>query len=171
MLWLMNRSFRPRRSLWPVTTFLALVLASSVLPAQLQIPQIVQLPDDDFVYTWGNNASVDKRSRPDFTVHGVEQSFHCTLTGAFKPGSRMRDFYNLREFEQALGGSIYIVQEGVARMNDLDLQNQVDWGILDCIIPQTVDEEVKRQEKIDKAVDRAERQRDRRRAREEKDDN
>ena len=151
-------------------SFVGLALASSALAAQLGLPQIVQLPSDDFVYTWGQNASADKRSRPDFTVHGVEQSFQCTLTGAFKPGSRMRDFYNLRDFEQSLNGSIYIVQDAVGVLNDLDLQNQVDWAILDCIIPQTPDDDVKRQEKVDKAIERAERQRERRRAREDSDD-
>lgn len=149
-----------------VTTLVIGALAWSAIPAQSGLPQIIQLPTDDFVYTWGDSASVDKRTRPDFTVRGVEQNFQCTLTGAFKPGSRLRDFYNLREFEQSLSGTIYFIQQATARLNDLYLQNQIDWAVMDCIIPETIEEEVERQERLDKAIERAERQRERRRARE-----
>jgi hypothetical protein len=160
--------FANRACTLQITTLVVLSLSAFALNAQVQLPQIIQLPDQDFVYAWGDNASVDKRNRPDFTVHGVERSFRCTLTGAFKPGSHMRDYYSLREFEQSLSTTIYFIQEATARLNDLYLQNELDWAIMDCIIPQSVEDEDKRQEKVDKAVERAEKQRDRRRAKEER---
>jgi len=154
-----------RASRFRVAAFVAGVIAASGALAQSGLPTIIQLPTDDFVYTWGKDASVDKRSRPEFTVRGVEQRFQCMLTGSFKTGSRMRDFYNLREFEQSLSATIYFIQDATSRLNDLYLSNDVDWAILDCIIPETIEDEDKRQEKIDKALERAERDRERRRAR------
>jgi hypothetical protein len=149
-----------------IVAALACAFAASGAVAQSGIPQIVLLPDDDFVFTWGKPpGSLNERQRPDFTIRGVEQSFQCTLTGAFKVGSRMRDFYNIREFEQSLAGTLYFVQEATARLNQLDLSNDLDWALMNCVIPETFEEDDRLQERVDKALERAERQRDRRRAR------
>lgn len=134
--------------------------------AQLSLPTIVQLPSDDFVYTWGDNISVDDRERPDFTIQGAELPFDCTLNGAFRPGSRMRDYYNLREFELALQQTIYFVQDATRILNDLYLANHLNWAIMDCVIPETTESEEATQERVDKALERALRDRERRRERE-----
>ena len=153
-----------------ISAFIICALTASAGMAQLAIPQIVALPDEDFLWPWGEVPGIDDRNRPGFTVRGVERAFQCKLTGDFKPGSRMRDFYNQREFEQSLNANLYFIQEAVTRLNDLYLSNDLDWALLDCVIPESVAEEDELQEKIDRALERAERQRERRRARAADDD-
>jgi hypothetical protein len=157
------RRFRHRGAV-----LVACAIAATSAGAQLNLPRIVQLPEDDFVYTWGDNVSVDDRTRPHFTIKGIERSFRCTLTGAFRPGSRMRDYYNQRSFEQELVQSIEFIQLGVARLNELYLSNNLDWAVMDCAKPRTEESEDEVQERLDRAVERAERERERRRAREER---
>lgn len=148
----------------------ALIASCLALPrgvtAQLNLPQIVQLPTQDFVYSWGETRPIDDLDRPEFNLRGVEASFRCTATGNFKPGSHMRDYYNLRDFEQSLTGSIYFIQDVTYRLNQLYLSNDLQWAILNCIIPVTVEPEDAVQEKLDKAVEKAQRDRERRRERE-----
>ena len=140
------------------------VFAWTAALGQLSIPRIVQLPTEDFVYNWGQSTSFDERTRPDFNLRGTEAQFQCTLTGSFRPSSRMRDFYNLRDFEQSLTGTLYFIQEATYTLNDLYLANQLRWATLNCIIPESIESESKQQERLDKALERAERQRERRRA-------
>jgi hypothetical protein len=142
---------------------------STAASAQLNLPRVVQLPSDDFVYSWGENVSVDDRERPDFSLHGTELPFDCTLNGSFRPGSRMRDFYNMREFELALQQTIYFIQDATRILNDLYLANELDWAVLDCVIPESTEPEDKTQERVDKALERAIRERERRREREARD--
>ena len=151
-----------------ITAFIVAAIVTTAASAQLNLPQIIQLPDDDFVWPWGQADSVDERSRPDFNINGVERSFRCTLTGAFRAGSHYRDFYNLRDFEQALSSTIYFIQQAAALLNELDLKNEIDWAIMDCIIPESTrsEEQQEMEERLDRALERAERQRERRRARE-----
>lgn len=132
---------------------------------QVQLPPIVNLPTDDFVWPWGETRPIDDLEQPEFTVSGVERSFHCTAKGNFKPGSHMRDTFEKREFEQALNGSIYFIQEATARLNDLYLSNDLQWALLECIIPDTSDSEEDLQEELDRALERAQRERDKRRQR------
>lgn len=143
-------------------------LASTGALAQLNLPRISQLPTEDFIYTWGDNISIDQRTRPDFNLHGVEASFRCTLNGAFRPGSHMSDYYNQRDFEMLLMQTIEFIHLGVATLNDLYLSRDLDWAIMECIIPQAEASEEETQERLDRAVERAERERERRRAREER---
>ena len=145
---------------------LGFALASGQAPSQLALPQIVQLPQENFVWTWGSTRSVENRRRPDFEFAGVESSFHCNATGGFKPGSHMRDFSNLRDFEQSLNSTLYFIQDATNTFNTLYLSNDLQWATLDCVIPEGTESEEKAQERLDKALERAERDRDRRRARE-----
>jgi hypothetical protein len=153
-------------------TLLLIALFATGASAQIVIPQIIQLPSDDFVWTWGRNSSssFEQRDRPEFTIFGVERDFQCTLTGAFRLGSRMRDFYAMREFEQSLAGSLYFIQEATARLNYYTQSNDIGWATLDCAVPDGEVSEDKAQERLDRAVERAERQRERRRSREGTDD-
>ena len=144
------------------------LVLSQAAPAQLNLPQIVNLPTDDFVYTWGQTRSIDDSNRPDFNLRGVEASFHCTATGRFRPGSHMRDYYETREFEQALSGSIRFIQDVTSALNQLAVANELDWAVMNCVIPDVIESEDKVQERVDRAVERAERDRERRREREER---
>jgi hypothetical protein len=157
------------RSIGPAVALLAAgIIGWTSATAQLGIPGIVQLPTQDFVWTWGNARSVDDRTRPHFSISGVEQQFQCTLTGSFKLGSRMRDFYNQREFEQELSMTLEFIQLATYRLNDLYLTNQLQWATLNCVIPETLESETRTQDRVDKALEKAERQRERRRAQEER---
>ena len=130
------------------------------------IPTIVQLPTQNFVWPWGDMRPIDDPEEPEFTLSGVERSFVCTAKGSFKPGSEMRDEYAARQFEQSLTGSIYFIQAVTEAFNSLDLSNDLQWAILDCKIPESVESEDEVQERVDRAVERAERERERRRERE-----
>jgi hypothetical protein len=153
-----------------ISGIVAACLLAPVAGAQFGLPTVVQLPTEDFIYSWGGNVSVDDRERPDFTINGAELPFECKLTGSFRPSSRMNDFSNMREFERVLLQSIYFIQDATQILNDLDRDNQLDWAILDCVIPEASDTEDREQERVDKALERAERQRERRREREERED-
>jgi hypothetical protein len=144
----------------------AACLLAPVAGAQLGLPTIVQLPTEDFIYSWGDNVSVDDRERPDFTIKGSELPFDCVLTGTFRPSSRMSEYYNMREFELALTLTLYFILDATQLLNDLYLDNHLEWAILDCVIPDSSDTAEREQERVDKALERAERQRERRRERE-----
>lgn len=142
---------------------LLVALVSTGAAAQPNLPYIVRLPADDFVWPWGEPRRNDDRERPEFTIEGHEAQFACTLTGSFRPASRMSDFAELREFEHTLEGSINFIQDAVPVLNELYRVRELDWAILDCIIPEAEESEEKTQERLDKALERAERARERRR--------
>ena len=154
---------------------IAVLLACSAFAAgvwaQPSIPNaaLYRLPNEDFVYTWGNSTP-EERSRTHFQIEGREAQFFCRLSGRFRPGSRMSDFYNLRAFEQELIGTLYFIRDATYRMNELDFANELDWALLECTIPDYTADEEKAQERVDRALERAQRERERRRAREERDD-
>ena len=83
----------------------------------------------------------------------------------------MRDFYNLRAFEQQLSTTLYFIQDSTYELNGYYSQNQLDWATLDCKIPDNVVSQDKQQERLDRAVERALRDRERRRERAESEDN
>ena len=157
------RAFRRQTLLFAV-----LAAASAGAFAQLTVPRIVQLPTEDFLWTWGSGR-VDERERPEFEVLGSQRQFQCTLTGSFRRGSRMRDFYEMRAFEQTLTSSLYFIEDATITLNDYYRSNHLDWASLDCKIPQGEESEEAMQERVDRALERAERARDRRRARQEDD--
>ncbi len=153
----------------PVSRIVALLGVCSAIAGaasgQPNLPNIVVLPTDDFVWPWGNIRPVDDAEDPEFTLSGVERSFRCTAKGSFKPGSHMSDTYAKREFEQSLNGSIYFIQEATARLNALDQSNDLQWAVMECIIPDASDSAEDVQEELDRAVERAQRERDTRRQR------
>ena len=153
----------------PMSRFIAVFSVCSAMPVaawgQLNIPTIVNLPTDDFIWPWGEMRPIDDAEDPEFTVSGVERSFRCTAKGSFKPGSHMRDTYAKRDFEQSLNGSIYFIQAATQRLNELDLSNDLQWALMECIIPDASDSEEAVQEELDRALERAQRERDKRRER------
>ena len=146
----------------------SLLFATTAL-AQLTVPRIVQLPTTDFVWDWGN-ARGDERLRPHFEMVGRERRFTCNLTGGFKPGSHMRDFENMRAFEQELSATLYFIQDATYILNDLYRQNDVQWARLDCKLPEEIERDPDEvQDDVDKALERARRDQQRRRDREDND--
>lgn len=158
-----------------LSLLLVVMASASAIPtadalAQLNLPTIIQLPTDPFVWNWGRTMRGDDRQRPEFTIQGIQQQFHCTLTGAFRLGSRMRDFYNQREFEQSLSSTLYFIEDATAALNYYYRQVELQWATLDCTIPEGEPTDEKTEERVDRALERAERARERRRSREEDDD-
>ncbi|HEY5667007.1 MAG TPA: hypothetical protein VIV64_09825 [Gammaproteobacteria bacterium] len=141
-------------------------LVSTVALGQLTVPRIVQLPRSDFTWNWGRSPGVDERVRAEFDIEGREERFLCTLTGAFRLASRMRDFSNLRQFEQSLNNSLYFIQDSTEVLNAYYRANELQWATLDCQIPERTEDEEKTQDRVDRALERAQRQRERRRERE-----
>ena len=140
-------------------------LTSTAAMAQLPNPFYrVQLPDEDFVWPWGNPRRNDDRQRPDFSVQGGEEGFFCTAEGAFRPASRMSDFENVRAFEEDLRSSLYFVQNVTNIFNFYYRERVLDWAVLDCTKRESEPSEEKVQERLDRALERAERARERRRA-------
>lgn len=153
-------------------SLLLFALFASGVSAQLSIPNIVQLPTEDFIWNWGRvtAAGFDTPERPEFTIQGSEAGFRCTLTGSFRLGSRMRDFYEMREFEQTLLGTLYFIQDATETLNYYTQTNDLGWATLDCAIPEESEVSEDRQQlRLDRAVERAERARERRRSREDDD--
>jgi len=144
-----------------------IALVSTGASAQISIPNIVQLPTEDFVWNWGRGraSGFDDQDRPEFSIQGNEREFRCLLTGSFRLGSRMRDFYELREFEQQLLSTLTFIQDATIAMNNFTRTNDLGWATLDCAVPESEVSEDKEQLRLDRAVERAERARERRRRR------
>jgi len=155
---------RPTPSLLLVAVAAATVLPTTGALAQLNIPTIIQLPTDPFVWNWGRSTRGDQRDWPEFSIEGTERQFFCTMTGSFRLGSRMRDFYETREFEQSLNSTLYFIQDATAALNYYYSTNDLQWATLDCQIPEGEENADKEQERVDRALERAERARERRRS-------
>lgn len=161
-----------RRPSLPGAVLVACALISPAVLAQISIPgapRIVQLPSDDFVWSWGSAARVEDRERPDFEIIGIEQSFRCELEGSFRRASRLRDYYNLREFEQGLSSSFEFIQDATRALNYYYQTNELDWAIMNCVKPEGVETEESAEERQQRALERAQRARERRREREQDD--
>jgi len=150
-------------------TFLVLVglLASTYsgfAAAQVRFP--MQLPENDFVWTWGRANGLDDRRRfaEDFSVVGGEAGFRCELAGkmSLARGSTVTE---MRDLENRLQTSLFFIQDTATLMYELDYYNDLDWAVLDCKKQEANETEADLQEREDKARERAERARERRRAR------
>lgn len=135
----------------------ALCSATALLPSLASTQfGMVQLPNTDFIWRWAD--AVDEApnlTAEDFEVRGAELSFHCVLTGALSPGSRITT-RELQEMEQQLTGSLWFVQASAATMNDLDLNREIDWAILDCKKQQGNEEDADElQERVERARQKA----------------
>ena len=132
--------------------------------AQVRLP--MQLPENDFVWTWGRTNGLDDRRRfaEDFAVVGVEAGFRCDLTGKMSL-ARGATTTEMRDLESRLQTSLFFIQDTATLMYELDYYNQIEWAVLDCKKQEANETEADLQEREDKARERAERARERRRAR------
>jgi hypothetical protein len=127
----------------------------------------VQIPRDDFVWTWGRtNALEARRQREDFSVVGGEGGFRCELTGKMSI-ARGSTFSEIRELEQQLQASLFFIRDSATLMYQMDQYRDIEWAMLDCKKPESSETESDLQEREDKARERAERRRERRRERDE----
>jgi hypothetical protein len=124
-------------------------------PASAQFG-MVQLPSDDFIWRWADAADEEPRLGPeDFDVRGSELPFQCVLTGALSPGSQITT-QELQQMESELQTSLWFIQASAAMMNDLDLNREISWAMLDCKKPQTGDEDpAEVEEKVERARQKA----------------
>jgi hypothetical protein len=132
--------------------FGAAVLLPSFARGQFGIPQ---LPNNDFTWRWADAAdSTDVGAglgAEDFRARGAEMAFQCTLTGALSPGSQIT-MQQLQEMERTLVGSISFIQASATAMNELDLNREISWAILDCKKAQAGEEDP---EAVEDKVERA----------------
>jgi hypothetical protein len=99
----------------------------------------MQLPQDDFTWTWGDRSSAG-RGFEDFSIFGNEQGFRCDLTGKLRLGTRISRM-DVREIESGIRSSTYFVQAAANAMNNLDAQRELDWATLKCEKPKSDDED------------------------------
>ena len=122
----------------------------------------VQLPQSDFIWTWGSNR---RSGAYDFSVVGSESSFRCDLQGKLRITASFGRT-ELRNLEAQLRSSMFFVQEAAYQMNVLENYGYLDWAILDCQRPVNEDTDEEIAEREAKALERAQRARERRRSRE-----
>jgi hypothetical protein len=117
---------------------------------------MVQLPSNDFTWRWGDAADEAPRLGPeDFEARGSELPFQCVLTGALSPGSQIST-PELQQMESELQASLWFIQASAAMMNDLDLNREISWAMLDCKKPQPSDEDAAEvEEKVERARQKA----------------
>jgi hypothetical protein len=132
--------------------------------AQLRLP--MQLPENDFVWTWGKSNGLDDRRRfaEDFSVVGGEAGFLCDLAGKMSL-ARGATTTEMRDLESRLQTSLFFIQDTATLMYQLDYYNELEWAVLDCKKQEANETEADLQEREDKARERAERARERRRSR------
>jgi hypothetical protein len=99
----------------------------------------MNLPQDDFVWTWGNQRSAG-RGMSDISILGNEAGFRCTLTGKLRVGSQMSRT-ELRQFESDLRGQMRFIQSAAGAMNGLDVRGELEWAKLDCVKPKRKEKE------------------------------
>jgi hypothetical protein len=139
------------------------MLAAAVLWANSAQAQFgMNLPRNDFRWQWSNALENRTLSR-DFNARGSEAGFNCDLSGALRPSSRL-DRTDIRRLESELGISLFFIQAATRTMNDLDLQRQLDWAVLDCKLPEAREPDAEaQQERLDRLRDRALRRQSQRR--------
>ena len=86
--------------LFSSSLFLSAVSAqfSSGFPGQMNLPQ------NDFTWTWGNRSSAG-RGMDDFSMFGDDSGFRCDLTGKLRVGSRMSRM-DMRDLESSIRSSM-----------------------------------------------------------------
>jgi hypothetical protein len=140
---------------WLTATAAILVGAALGNGAQAQLFGIVNLPSNDFTWTWGDLERSERRGFEDFSARGNEGGFSCELTGKLRPGSRMSTG-ETRQLQEDLRTSLFFVQNSTNTMNYLDQSLELDWAILACAKSQGAEEDAeKTAERVEKAREKA----------------
>jgi len=115
----------------------------------------VNLPNGDFRWQWGRDIPDRPQALRDFSASGHEAGFNCELTGALRPSAQI-DQLAIRRLESELGISLYFIQAATRVMNELDFQNDLDWAVLDCKMPEAREPDPEaQQERLDRLRERA----------------
>lgn len=124
------------------------------------------LPKDDFVWNWGD---FERSSGfEDFSIHGNDGRFRCTLNGKLRPGSQLSRV-DMQQMENELQQSIDFVRDAANAMYILEQRRDLDWATLACETP--TPEEVSAEERIERenrAREKTMREVERRRARQQR---
>ena len=97
-------------------------------------PGQMNLPQNDFTWTWGDQRSV-RRGINDFSIFGSEAGFRCDLKGKLRFGSRLSRM-DIRGIESDLRSSMFFVRAAANAMNDLEARRELGWATLECERPQ-----------------------------------
>jgi hypothetical protein len=162
-----------RRASRSAVTVLVLGLACP-LAANAQfsttVPAYMNLPSNDFTWTWGVQREADLAQRPDMTVDGSDQGFLCKLRAGFSPSIDL-SYQQIQDYEQYLRTSGFFVSTVANEMQVLTNNLRVRWARLDCMHPEKADQTPQEQaEREAKLREKADKKRERRRARDGVDD-
>lgn len=122
----------------------ALGIASSVLlapiaSAQFGFPGALNLPENDFTWTWGNRRGSD-RGFDDFSVLGSEAGFRCDLRGKLRAGGMGSiSRFDIRNLENELRGQMRFISAASNRMSQMEAQGALQWATLECVKPKRED--------------------------------
>jgi hypothetical protein len=137
-----NIAARPPKSIGIIAVVLLsvpLLLATASAQFNSGFGGQMQLPQDDFTWTWGNRNSAG-RGFEDFSMLGGEQGFRCDLSGKLRSGTRISRM-DVRAIESEIRANTYFVQAAANAMNNLDAQRELDWAALKCEKPKSDEED------------------------------
>ncbi len=149
----------------PFAPLLAAAAAVALLggpPAEAQFG-LYQLPQQNFVWTWGKAEGHTGFS--DFDIDGGEAGFRCKLTAKIRYSSDLSPT-DISQLETSLRTSLQFIYDVSNTMNQLDFQRELDWAQLSCQKPEAgpVDDKTKADREA-RAKEKTQREVERRRAR------
>jgi hypothetical protein len=152
-----------------ITALTAVIAPLWLQPATAQFG-LYQLPQNNFIWNWGETAESGKRRGiSDFDLDGGEAGFQCHLTARLR-ASVAASPTDVQQIENDLRTRLDFIYASTQTMNYLDQMHQLDWATLDCKKPEPgpVDEQ-KRAERESAAREKMLRELERRRARQQRD--
>lgn len=154
------------------------VVASIILAAlPAWLPQsaaaqfgLYQLPNNNFIWRWGDAREGRARGAPDIEITGTESAFNCELTAALRPSTNM-SMSEIRDLEMNLRTRLDFIYAATTTMNYLDQNLNLDWATLDCKKPEPGPrDEAASKAREDAAREKMLRELERRRARQQRDE-
>lgn len=117
-----------------LTSLLSLVCFGSASGQFSSFPNQMNLPQNDFTWTWGNQQS-NRGGPEDISMFGNEAGFRCDLTGKLRIGGRVSRM-DIRDMESEIRSAMSFITAASYAMNDLDAQRALEWATLKCVKPQ-----------------------------------
>jgi hypothetical protein len=146
-------------------TALGAALFAAAVPVGAQLG-FYQLPQDDFIWNWGNTRGEVQRGFADLELQGNEAGFRCELTARLRASGTLSQ-PEIRQLENDLRARLDFIYAASEAMSYLERMSSLDWGRLDCKKPEgTVTDEAESAERESRARDKMQREIERRRARE-----
>ena len=124
-----------------------------------------QLPNNNFIWRWGDENQRSNRRFEDLQASGNEAGFRCELDAALSPASHLTTT-EVRQLAADLSTSIDFIYKSTMLMNDLDARRELDWATLTCQRPEpTPSSEEEKAEHEQRAREKMQKEIERRRAR------